>query len=332
MRIRALLLATLLSCASARAAETWDAYTYLPNIQVIAARNLQAMLDEMNAASGGAVSIRMHLGGTLSINAANITAAVSDDVVQIADYVQYIGSVPIAGVLRLPLLADSFEDYAKAYAVLFPYIEAAMRKKGVTVLASYAYPLQVLWGRKKVTALADLKGLKMRVSSPEQAEFVKRYGAIAVTLATSEVPASLDRGVVDGVITAASGAGYLWRDLLKYQVRHRHQLFGLADHREHRALPEAARRRPGGAANGGPEGRRPDPGRHAARGIRAAAKDEGRRHGGDPARPDRRGRGAEAHGRLLGRVGPLQGRHRAGGAGRGAGRARSLGSPAACVP
>jgi TRAP-type C4-dicarboxylate transport system substrate-binding protein len=55
----------------------------------------------------------------------------------------------------------------------------------------------------------------MRVTSPEQAEFVKRFGAIAVTLGTAEVPASLDRGVIDGVLTAASGAGYIWRDLLK---------------------------------------------------------------------------------------------------------------------
>jgi TRAP-type C4-dicarboxylate transport system substrate-binding protein len=201
----------------ARAAESWDAYTYLPNAQVIAARNLQTMLNEIAQASNGALAIRMHLGGTLSINAANITAAVSDDVIQIADDTQYIGSVPLAGVLRLPLLADNVADYQRAYKVLFPYIEAALKTKGVTVLASYSYPLQVLWGRQKIESLADLKGLKIRVVSPEQAEFVKRYGAVAVTLGTSEVPASLDRGVVDGVITAASGAGYLWRDLLKYE-------------------------------------------------------------------------------------------------------------------
>ena len=209
-------LAMLAWATPGRAAETWDSYTYIPNAQVIAARNLAAMLAEINAAAKGELTIRMHLGGTLSINAANITAAVSDDVIQIADDTQYIGSIPVAGVLRLPLLVDDHADYVSAYKVLSPYIAAALAKKGVTVLASYSYPLQVLWGRKKIESLADLKGLKIRVASPEQAEFVKRYGAIAVTLGTSEVPASLDRGVVDGVITAASGAGYLWRDLLKY--------------------------------------------------------------------------------------------------------------------
>ena len=215
--LRLFVVLTAWACATAgRAAETWDCYTYIPNAQVIAAHNLAAMLAEINDGAKGELAIRMHLGGTLSINAGNITAAVSDDVIQIADDTQYIGSIPVAGVLRLPLLASDHEDYARAYAVLRPYIEAALAKKGVTVIASYSYPLQVLWGRRKIESLADLKGQKIRVSSPEQAEFVKRYGAIAITLGTAEVPASLDRGVIDGVITAASGAGYLWRDLLKY--------------------------------------------------------------------------------------------------------------------
>jgi TRAP-type C4-dicarboxylate transport system substrate-binding protein len=196
-------------------AETWDAYTYIPNAQVISARNFNAILAEMSKIPG-APTMRLHLGGTLSINAANISAAVSDGVVQIGDDTQYIGTIPLAGVLRLPLLVDTPEDYARAYPVLKPYIEAALAKKGVVVLASYAYPLQVLWSHTKLTSLADLQGQKIRVVSPEQAEFVKGFGAIAVTLGTAEVPASLDRGVIDGALTAASGAGYIWRDLLKY--------------------------------------------------------------------------------------------------------------------
>lgn len=29
----------------------------------------------------------------------------------------------------------------------------------------------------------------------------------------------LDRGVIDGALTGSSGAGYVWRDLLKYNCR-----------------------------------------------------------------------------------------------------------------
>jgi TRAP-type C4-dicarboxylate transport system substrate-binding protein len=40
-----------------------------------------------------------------------------------------------------------------------------------------------------------------------------------VTLGTSEVAAGIDRGVIDGALTASSGYGYVWRDLLKYSYR-----------------------------------------------------------------------------------------------------------------
>ena len=55
--------------------------------------------------------------------------------------------------------------------------------------------------------------------SPEQAEFIKLLGGIPVTLGTSEVAAGIDRGVIDGALTASSGYGYVWRDLLKYSYR-----------------------------------------------------------------------------------------------------------------
>ena len=42
---------------------------------------------------------------------------------------------------------------------------------------------------------------------------------MTITLGTAEVAAALDRGVVDGVTTAASGYGHIWKDLLKYCYR-----------------------------------------------------------------------------------------------------------------
>ena len=83
------------------------------------------------------------------------------------------------------------------------------------MLASYTYPLQFIWGRKKIEALDDIKGLKLRVAQPEQGEFVRRFGGTSITMSAPEVPSALDRGVVDGIFTAGVGA-VLWKDLLKY--------------------------------------------------------------------------------------------------------------------
>jgi TRAP-type C4-dicarboxylate transport system substrate-binding protein len=117
--------------------------------------------------------------------------------------------------MRLPMLIQSYDDFAKADAVLKPYIEKEYGAKGSTVLASYTYPLQFAWGRKKITSLDDIKGLKLRVAQPEQGEFVRRFGGTSITMSAPEVPSALDRGVVDGIFTAGVGA-VLWKDLLKY--------------------------------------------------------------------------------------------------------------------
>jgi TRAP-type transport system periplasmic protein len=83
------------------------------------------------------------------------------------------------------------------------------------VLASYTYPMQVIWGRKKLESLDDIKGMKLRVAQPEQGELVRRFGGTSITMSAPEVPSALDRGVVDGIFTAGVGA-VLWKDLLKY--------------------------------------------------------------------------------------------------------------------
>ena len=215
------------------AAKNWNAYTYMTNPQVTAARKFKQIIDEINAQAGGAVDIRLHLGGTLPINAGNISAAVADDDIQFADDTQYLGNVPIGGILRLPFLVSNREEYRRAYAVLEPYIEADYAKKGVTVLAAYTYPLQVIWSREPLTKLADIKGQKIRVTSPEQGKFIETFGGIPITLSTAEVPAALDRGIINGVLTASAGAGYTWRDLLKYRLSARDELLGFPDHREH---------------------------------------------------------------------------------------------------
>jgi TRAP-type C4-dicarboxylate transport system substrate-binding protein len=113
------------------------------------------------------------------------------------------------------MLVQSYDDFTKVAAVLEPYIEKAFAAKGSTVLAAYSYPMQVVWGKKKLESLDDIKGLKLRVAAPEQGEFVRRFGGTSITMSAPEVPSALDRGVVDGIFTAGVGA-VLWKDLLKY--------------------------------------------------------------------------------------------------------------------
>jgi TRAP-type transport system periplasmic protein len=209
----ALLLTAL--CRDPAAAEEWNFYMHQSAPNFATSRGAQLFTDEIDKATNGELKVRLHLAGTLQINASNITQAVGENVVQIGDDLFNSGNVPVAGIPRLPMLIQSYDDFAKADAVLKPYIEKAFGTKGVTVLASYTYPMQFVWGRKKIEALDDIKGLKLRVAQPEQGEFVRRFGGTSITMSAPEVPSALDRGVVDGIFTAGVGA-VLWKDLLKY--------------------------------------------------------------------------------------------------------------------
>jgi TRAP-type transport system periplasmic protein len=209
------MLSVVLFSFSARAADEWNFYMHQSAPNFATARGAKLFTEEIEKATNGELKVHLHLAGTLQINASNITQAVGENVVQIGDDLFNSGNIPVAGIPRLPMLIQTYEDFEKADAVLKPYIEKSFGEKGSTVLASYTYPLQFIWGRKKLESLDDIKGMKLRVAQPEQGEFVRRFGGTSITMSAPEVPSALDRGVVDGIFTAGVGA-VLWKDLLKY--------------------------------------------------------------------------------------------------------------------
>lgn len=216
--IRALAAALLMLIAvHARAATVWECYVYNPLATLPSVQGVVRLIDSMKKQTNGELEINLHLGGSLPIKATDITAAVGDNVIQLADDGFATGTIPITAILRLPMLLQSEQDLDKAMTILRPHLDDAYGKRGIVVLGQYAYPFQVIWGRKKITSLADIKGLKLRVTSVEQGEFVRRFGGISLPLGSPDVAAALDRGVVEGVFTASSGGGLTWHDLLKYR-------------------------------------------------------------------------------------------------------------------
>jgi TRAP-type C4-dicarboxylate transport system substrate-binding protein len=197
----------------------WDMYVTNAVATTITAKGEVAMIERIEKETNGELKIKFHLAGSLPISVTNITSAVADGVVQLGDDGFFQGNVPIGGLLRLPMLVQTRDEFDKALKIALPYLEAGFAKKGVMVLGEFTYPPQVAFSRRKLTELAEIRGQKLRVTSPEQGEFVRRFGGTSVTLGAAEVPAALDRGVIEGVFTAASGAGYTWRDLIKYNYK-----------------------------------------------------------------------------------------------------------------
>jgi TRAP-type C4-dicarboxylate transport system substrate-binding protein len=200
----------------------WQGYTYHPTVAAPEFQFLEGIAKDVQEKTQGGLIIKMTPGGGLPIKGNDVAQAVSDRVVQFGACTGgTVGFIPVYGIARLPLLFDTEKELWTAIdEVLGKYIDREFDKKNVKLLAFFTYPEHSIWTAKhKITQLSDLKGLKIRTMTPQQADLLKPYGAIPVTIATGEVAPALQRGVVDGLLTASAGGGNLWIDMLKYNYR-----------------------------------------------------------------------------------------------------------------
>jgi TRAP-type C4-dicarboxylate transport system substrate-binding protein len=197
----------------------WNAYTFGPSDALANVQGLRRVIQAIEKETDGQVRIRLNLAGSLPIKSTDIAQAVGEGTIQFGDDGFFLGAVPIAGVLRLPMLIANRDEFDKAEAIMRPYIDRGFDKLGVVVLGRFNFPFQVAFSTKPLVQLQDFAGQKFRVTSPEQAEFVKRMRGVPITMGAPEVPPGLQRGTVDGVFTASAGGGKIWGDLLKSNYR-----------------------------------------------------------------------------------------------------------------
>ena len=179
----------------------------------------QQFADEVAEATDGLVNITVRAPGELSYSANDYLTAVGDGSIQVSDVgSNCYGVLKVGAMSVLPFLADNLEDMDKVMDIIEPYLNEELADFGAKYLFYYVWPAQSLWtGKTELNSVEDIKGLKIRTSNNELSELVKRWGGTPVSLTGSEVPAGLQTGVVDGVITSAYGlAGAGWDDSLNY--------------------------------------------------------------------------------------------------------------------
>jgi TRAP-type C4-dicarboxylate transport system substrate-binding protein len=115
----------MLGASTVRAATTWECYVYNPLAKQPSVDAVVRMIEEVRQKTNGDLLINLHLGGSLPIKADSITAALADNVIQFGDDGFATGTIPITGVLRLPMLLQSPADLAKAMNIVRPYLDTA---------------------------------------------------------------------------------------------------------------------------------------------------------------------------------------------------------------
>lgn len=117
------------------------------------------------------------------------------------------GRFQLASVFMLPFMVTTAEATSVAYWKTYEkyFVDEF---KDVKVLWHYVHaPGQIFTRKKPFKTLSDLKGMKIRATSPHIQESLKILGASPVAIPVTEVYNALDRGVVDGTAMPFEG---LW--------------------------------------------------------------------------------------------------------------------------
>ena len=146
------------------AADKWTGYTYSAVSSTAAVKGMERVIEKVKTETGGQLNIKLNLGKTLQIGSNDITQAVGDDLVQFAADGFFLGSVPIAGVLRLPQLINSEKEWKLAVSAMEPYLKKGFEKQGVVYLGQYVYPQNTIFTNFRIESLSDHNGKKIRVT------------------------------------------------------------------------------------------------------------------------------------------------------------------------
>jgi TRAP-type C4-dicarboxylate transport system substrate-binding protein len=119
-------------------------------------------------------------------------------------------------------LVGASPDYAtarKVYEAYFDTLDKRLQQNfQVKLLGIWPFGPQILFCKKPITQLTDLKGMKVRTYDQNLAKFIESVGGTPVPLGFSEVHQSLSLGVVDCAITGPSSANSSnWPEVTTHQ-------------------------------------------------------------------------------------------------------------------
>lgn len=177
---------------------------------------------EVQELTNGRVQITLYPGGALGGPKEQWDMAVGG----IADISFFMpgytpGRFPLTSVFDLPLVGGLTCTYntTLAQGVFEDYLEQEYKDaKMLFFFVSEAFTFHT--SKKQIKSMADMKGLKIRGAGAVQSAFIKELGGTPVTLPITEVYTSMEKGVLDGVLTAFTAmVAYKLYDVSKYSLK-----------------------------------------------------------------------------------------------------------------
>lgn len=161
---------------------------------------LQKWADEIKEATNGRVEITVYAGGTIAAmgDALDAVKQRTCDMAMVYTNI-FAGQFPLTDVVSLPMIG--IDNAVQATNVLWDLMEEdadlQAELSGFKVLNLNTNANNLIGSSKPVSTLADMKGLKVRVSAGTPADMAVAWGATPMTFAPSDIFQSIEKGVID---------------------------------------------------------------------------------------------------------------------------------------
>ena len=181
--------------------------------------NLAAFAKDVEAATGGKLSITVHPGASL-FKAPEIKRAVQTGQAQMGEVLMSIheNEDPVYGIDTVPFLATSFVESMKLYKASKAAVEKKLDSQGIKLLFMVPWAPQGVYAKKDLNTIEDMKGMKWRAYNVGTTRLGELLGMQSVTIQAAELPQALATGVVNSFMSSG-GTGYdskVWESLTHF--------------------------------------------------------------------------------------------------------------------
>ena len=190
--------------ATAASAAGWDMPTPYPEGN-FHTQNIIQFAKDVDAATGGKLTIKVHSAGSL-IKHAEIKNAVRGGQVPIGEFLlaRLSNENPVFQADAIPFLANSYDAAAKLWKASRAQVEELLAGQRLKVLFSVPWPPQGIYTRKALNSIDDMKGLKFRTYNSTTERLAELAGAVPTQIEVPDVPQAFATGLVEAMITSAS--------------------------------------------------------------------------------------------------------------------------------
>lgn len=187
-----------------------------PNMPQYTAVDQPLLRDGMAKATNDRVQVTLAAWPERNVNGPEVLRLVRSGQVDIAaaPLTTVSGDVPMLDGVDLAGMNADISQARKVADAMKPVANKELERLGIKLVATYPFSGQMLFCRKPISSLADLKGMKVRINGPSAGDLVKAMGGQPVSLAFGEVYTALERGTVDcGITGSGSGNSVKWPEV-----------------------------------------------------------------------------------------------------------------------